>query len=252
MSVFSSADAYWNFAKRVKRTHRYFPDSEATEFFTALVHETEKLKETIPAGSILWRAQLGHGWERLEEEGQYIDDIPGPFPPQRMVPPLDRAREGRANAKGIPCLYLATHKDTALSEVRPGIGSLISVAQFQTLRDLTVVNVTTDERPKHLFGSIPDAEIDRVVLYRIDEAFSEPVTLSDESADYAPTQIIAELFKTKGFDGVGFKSSLGPGHNVALFDITAAKQRNCFLFEANKITFDFLEAGRPYFVSLTK
>ncbi|WP_424666577.1 RES family NAD+ phosphorylase [Candidatus Binatus sp.] len=84
-----------------------------------------------------------------------------------MVPLSDRAREGRVNPKGIPCLYLATHKDTALSEVRPGKGSLISVAQFQTCRDLTIINVTTHRRPKHLYGSIPKNEIDQLILYRI-------------------------------------------------------------------------------------
>ncbi|WP_424666568.1 hypothetical protein [Candidatus Binatus sp.] len=72
------------------------------------------------------------------------------------------------------------------------------------------------------------------------------MTLTDDSADYAPTQIMAELFKTKGFDGVGYRRSLGPGHNVALFDITAAKQRSCFLLEAKKVTYKFLETGRPY------
>ena len=245
MSIFPSADAYSNFAARVKRTHRYFPDSDDTDFLTALGLQAEKLKQTLPAGFDLWRAQLGNDWDPLEVDGQCVGNIPAPLGKQRMVPPPDRACEGRVNPKGIPCLYLATRRETALSEVRPWKGSLISVAHFQTIRDLTVVNVTTDDRPKHLVGSIPKDEIDQVVLYRIDAAFAEPVTLSDDSADYAPTQIMAELFKTKGFDGVGYKSSLGPGHNVALFDISAAKQRTRYLFEAKTITFEFREAGRP-------
>lgn len=226
MSIFSSADAYRNFA----------------DFLTDLGRQAEKLKETIPAGSLLWRAQLGHDWYPLEEDGQYIDGIPGPFGARRMVP--DRAREGRANLEGIPCLYLATHRKTALSEAKPLVGSLISVARFETLRDLTVVNVTFDERPKHLSGKIPEDEIDQVVRYWIDEAFSKPVTLP---ADYAPTQIMADLFRTKGFNGVGYKSCFGYGYNVALFNIADAKWRNCFLFEKN--TLEFRERAAPIYSS---
>jgi RES domain-containing protein len=33
--------------------------------------------------------------------------------------------EGRANPRGIPVLYLATHRETALAEVRPWIGAVI-------------------------------------------------------------------------------------------------------------------------------
>jgi hypothetical protein len=245
MSIFSTADAYRNFAYRVKRTHRYIPDSDGADFLTALGIQAEKLKETLPAGFDLWRAQLGSDWDPLEIDGQCVGDIPAPLEKGRMVPPSNQASEGRVNPKGIPCLYLATHRETALSEVRPWIGSLISVAHFQTVRDLTIANVTTDERPKHLFGNVPKDEIDQVVLYRIDEAFAEPVTLSANSADYAPTQIMAELFKTKGFDGVAYKSALGDGHNVALFDIAAAKLRVRYLFEVKAITFQFKEAGMP-------
>src|ERR1039458_6332974 len=36
-----------------------------------------------------------------------------------MKPKPEKAKEGRVNPKGIPCLHLATHEDTAMSEVRP-------------------------------------------------------------------------------------------------------------------------------------
>ena len=125
------------------------------------------------------------------------------------------------------------------------MGSLISVAQFETLRDLTVVNVTFDERPKHLPGKISEDEIDQGVLYQIGEAFSKPAT---SPADYTRTQMVAELFRTQGFNGVGYNSSFGYGYNVALFDITDAKWRNCFLFE-NNITLEFQERAAPIYSS---
>ena len=245
MSSFRSADAYSKFADQVKRTTKSFLDSDATDFLTALDHQAEKLRETIPAGSVFWRAQRAHEIYPLEEDGQYIDDIPGPSGPQRMVPPRDGAFGGRTNPPGIRHLYLATHQTTALSEVKAPMGSLISVAQFEIRRDLTIINVTTDERPKHLSRKVPEEEIDQVVLYRIDEAFSKPVILP---ADYVPTQIMAGFFRTMGFNGVGYKSSFGYGYNIALFDITDAKWRNCFLFEKN-ITLEFRERAAPIYSS---
>ncbi|MFZ0569740.1 MAG: RES domain-containing protein [Rhodomicrobium sp.] len=44
-----------------------------------------------------------------------------------MKPIPNWLSEGRANPRGIPYLYLASTRDTALAEVRPWIGSHITV-----------------------------------------------------------------------------------------------------------------------------
>lgn len=85
----------------------------------------------------MWRAQVGHTWRYLEE----IEDvIPSAYPPDRMKPLTDRAAEGRANPKGIPMLYLCTSKDAAMSEVRPWLGSMISLGNFEIKRDLLIAD----------------------------------------------------------------------------------------------------------------
>ena len=61
----------------------------------------------------------GHEWEY---------EIP--HPPERMKPLAGWAREGRADLKGILYLYLAAAKDPALAEVRPRLGSMISLGVF--------------------------------------------------------------------------------------------------------------------------
>ena len=78
----------------------------------------------------------------------------------------------------------------------------------------------------------PDApERERAVWRDIDRAFSRPVAVADDVAGYAPTQIMAEVFRQRGFDGVAYRSSLGPPHNIALFDLDAADICNCSLGE---------------------
>ena len=171
-----------------------------------------------------------------------------------MKPLRDRAREGRANPQGIPYLYLSTRKETALTEVRPWLGSLISIAQFKTVRDLTIVDFSTDERPRRGRNwSLPRKEWDKAVWYEIDPAFRQPITLEgDIPSDYAPTQVIAEFFKANGFDGIAYQSAFqdasGKGHNIALFDPDAAELINCGLEKAKRIDFEFEQAANPYVV----
>jgi hypothetical protein len=179
-------------------------------------------------------------------------EVPAPADLKRMIPFTDRATEGRVNAKGIPCLYLSTDRDTAMAEVRPWIGSYVSVGQFTIFRDLTVVDCSSDLASSGLRfeGAEPEpGERERLVWGRINRAFSEPVTRSDDVADYAPTQVLAEAFRVKGFDGIVYGSKVGVGKTVAIFDVAAADLINCHLYEVESINFKFSMAGNPYFIA---
>ncbi len=64
--------------------------------------------------------------------------------------------------------------------------------------------------------------------------------------EYVPTQIIAETLKFRAFDGIAYRSSLGEGHNIALFDLRAASLISCHLFETRQLSFEFHETANPY------
>lgn len=61
------------------------------------------------------------------------------------------------------------------------------------------------------------------------------------------TQVIAEKFRHEGFDGVVYKSLLGQGFNIALFDLEAAEIRSCELHRTEKINCEFKLDGNPWF-----
>jgi hypothetical protein len=69
------------------------------------------------------------------------------------------------------------------------------------------------------------------------------MTSTDTTADYAPTQVLAETFRNAGFDGVMYNSSVGRGINVAIFDLFSADVVDRKIFEtlALKYEFDFIE-----------
>lgn len=255
MSGFRSASAYRLFAQKVRTASRFVRDAEDQEFLETLLRQVEAdRKTTIRKGAVLWRAQLGFAWEPIWDGEKYIDDcIEGPFSPERMKPLRDRAREGRANPQGIPYLYLSTRKETALTEVRPWLHSLISIAQFKTARELVIADFSTDERPRRIEYAIPPEEWDKAVWYAIDQAFRRPIQLElDTPSEYAPTQVIAEFFKGHGYDGIAYQSAFqsadGKGHNLVLFDLDAAELFNCCLEEVTVVNFSFTQVSNHYFV----
>lgn len=125
--------------------------------------------------------------------------------------------------------------NTAIAEVRPWIGSYISLAQFKLLKNVRLINCTSEDKGTIIYIKEFEPEKRAIAVWRdIDKAFSMPVASNETTTDYVPTQIIAELFKNNGFDGIAYRSSLGEGHNITLFDLDAADLINCTLYEAKK------------------
>jgi hypothetical protein len=248
MAEFKSYRSYWDFSKSVTQEWRYIRSAEQELFLATLIDTSQNRTEEIPQGATLWRAQVGNDWNEVDDDGEKWDE-PCPYSPERMKPLKFHASEGRANPKGIPYLYLATQLNTAVAEVRPWVGALVSVAQLKTTRPLKVVNCSKEERRLIIYGGEPEPEERELEVWRdINYAFSRPVTQNDLKADYVPTQVIAEHFRHHGFDGIGFKSSLGAGYNLALFDFDSADVLNCTLFQVETVEFTISERNQ-YFVA---
>ena len=105
MAHFKSAESYGLFSREVRMERRYVRTAEAEEFLRSVATTCRSRIKEIPQGFILWRAQLGSDWDTLEDTRLLVAV---PHPPNRMKPLRHCAIEGRANPKGIPCLYLST------------------------------------------------------------------------------------------------------------------------------------------------
>ena len=251
MSEFKSWNSYRHFANRVRHQARFNRTPEDDEFLLEVMRTSESRIRQLPEEFGLWRAQLGHTWRPLRQDGRHVDDIPAAYRPERMRPLEHRATEGRVNPKGIPVLYLSTRRETAMSEVRPWLGSHVSCAHFKTTRALRIVDFSVHHGSGFIihFNEPNAAEREQSVWTQIDHAFSEPMTSQDDTADYVPTQVIAELFKREGFDGIVYKSAFGDdGYNIALFNLDHAKLISCCLYEVESAEFSFKETDNPYWV----
>lgn len=254
MSEFKSARSYQCFAQKIIRSSRYIRDPETDEFLAVLLQSgTNREEARLRKGSGFWRAQIGNDRrEILDEHGACIDHEPCGLSPNRMKPLRDRAREGRANPKGIPYLYGANKIETAIAEVRPWLGQFISLALFVVKRDMRLISFVSEDPKQRFYLTEPEPNEREIAVWAdIDRAFAKPLTPNDETAEYVPTQIIAELFKSKGFDGIAYRSAFGGGggYNIVLFDLNDANLVSCTLYELKAIKHEFQEAANPYFVA---
>lgn len=247
---FDSWRSFFKFSWAVNRKQRYILDDESQRFLEAIIDTCKDRELSINKGTTVWRAQNGHAWRPIyqydpeTDEQVHVDDVPSPFSHSRMKPLKDSASEGRANSKGIPCLYVATNKETAMSEIRPWLGAIVSLGVFRTTKHLKILDFSVEHGMNNTnflfyFNEPSNEEKIKAVWSDIDKAFSKPVSNSDSTPDYAATQIISEFVKSKGYDGIAYKSSLAEGHNIVLFDLDAAEVLGCQIHEVSKVQFEF-------------
>ena len=241
--TFKSRHDYYHFRREVVKSRRFIRSQETEAFLQAVAATCHARENVLNLGAGLKRAQVAHDMRPMYQTGDdgeeiYIDDVECEAPKARMLPLRDRASDGRVNPRGIPCLYMATNDVTAVSEVRPAIGAYVTVAVMKCLRELKLIDCSVLAKRQFLYFEEPEREeIEKAVWSDIDRAFSAPADRSDDAAEYAPTQILAELFRSLGYDGVAYKSAFGEdGYNVAIFDIENFEVGWCRLFRVKDIT----------------
>jgi len=257
---FSTWDSYSKFARRVRHEYRYIL-SEKDHAFLATVRATCRNRDyTFKEGRVFVRAALGIDWHDFkDEEGNNQGEEPVGYGAERMNPLPFKAIEGRANSKGIPVLYLANTKQSAISEVRPWIGSEVSVAQFKLVRPLKALDLTRGHGRSATTEVMLESLVDdpqppmsaekkeELVWVEIDNAFSRPVTVTDNTADYVPTQILAEHFRSMGYEALIYRSKFGEkGYNVVLFNPADAETINCAPYDVTDIEVKFSQSGNRW------
>ncbi len=239
---FKSWNSYGLFSYAVKNKSRFILNDECKFFLLAIEDTCKSRIITLPTTQSLWRAQNGCSFLPIEQDGIHIGNEAIPFEYKRMKPLNNSAPEGRANPKGISYLYVATDKKTAMSEVRPSLGEIISVGKFEAIKKLLIIDFTKHQRKAKFWVIEPSqAQIVDRVWADIDEAFSRPISNNTFNSGYVPTQIIAELIMSLGYDGIAYKSSLAEGKNIVLFDLDSALITGCDIYNTKQVSYSFDE-----------
>ena len=252
---FASWTGYWEFVVEVRDDRRYVWSPKVQAFLDGVRRTMAPRTFRIEKGQPLYRAQLGLGRDEcVAEDGTFYEPIA--LCAKRMKPRRGRGNQGRANAQGMPVLYLAAEQATAIAEIRPWLGADVSVALLRTTRELRALDLTRGHGESSLppFDAtegrfVADAENTvRSVWTEIDNAFSRPVSPSDELAEYVPTQILAELFRTEGYDAIVYRSQLAEdGYNVVLFDPDDADVVSGTPFDVKSIKVNAEQSGNTWY-----
>ncbi|OLO35924.1 hypothetical protein BTR23_16410 [Alkalihalophilus pseudofirmus] len=218
---------YWEevwdkFKVELKHKNRFFPETQK-DAFSENFNDVLKYRQTyLRKGLSLYRARVGeHPQDKM------------------LAPPVELSKPGRANPRGISYLYCGLDEHTCVAEVRPWKGAKITVAELRLKKDLKVANFISENICPFLFDS-PDKvmEIDKLLTF-FSKELSTPVDPNNAETEYLPTQYLTELIKSKGFEGILFKSAMGPDYNVVLFDETEVEVIRIDKFEVNKIVYEY-------------
>lgn len=171
------------------------------------------IRKTYKAGNLFYRARIS------EQSGYPISEM--------SAPPAGKSSEGRANARGITCLYVASDIDTTLHEVRAGVFDFVSVGTFRLKQDITVVDLRaiTEISPFVEGLEYLDHAINKQYLEKLNTEMSKSLRRSDSTLDYVPTQYIVDFIKSiehndmQEYDGIEYNSTTNPGgYNLAIFN----------------------------------
>lgn len=230
-------DEYWyenrvkfqwdEFCKYVKYNNRFFSiKAKLDEIFGY----ADSYKEgnrcpvyKISKGTKIYRARkLENGIDHNKIKHNPLKEL-GP-------PPAISAINGRMNVKHIPVFYGAFEQEVAVCETQPFIEEDVAVGEFSVTNDITVFDFTVYDRifdkeyaDSSSLSKYSDTRYE--VLKHMQEAISKPISASNKSLDYIPTQIVTEYIREHfKVDGIIYFSSLvtnkeeSERRNIVIFD----------------------------------
>ena len=206
-----SSDIWLKLKKRLKKENYYNiqPDLEQS-----LIQIVDKTKIKIKKGRRFYRARIGN--DSVEESDFSVFKKPIPFQDSEIsAPPPLKSSAGRLNREGIAYLYLSSKTGTAISEIRPNPGDIISVGEFKCLNTIDLIDLRRVNLLKFI-KSQKDIERFSFAL-NLSKEFMKPKT-DINTYQYLITQFVAETFREIGQDGVIYNSAVSNGYNFTIFN----------------------------------
>ena len=161
--------------------------------------------DSIPEGTILYRARLGYlPGNDGDKPVAYSGEEMGPPPPTKAI-------ASRANEQYRPVLYCADQEKTAVAEIRPARGLLVSVCEIRVKRNLKILDLSKDiDLPNPFLTKDLNFAVEMAALRReLGQALGKPLDRNDNPLEYLPAQRLAIHVKRKGFAGIRYPSARG-------------------------------------------
>lgn len=174
------------------------------------------LESSFPQGEQFYRARIGYEQKGIPGAGWGEEWHFKPYKGSDIgAPPPLKATPGRMNRDGISFLYLATDLETVIAEIRPHPSHIISICMFTSKVELRIADFNSIDIYDYYLS---DKKLDDFFLLKsINTLFSLPVP-PDQRYSYSITQFLSDVLRILNFDGIAYRSSVGPGSNLTIFD----------------------------------
>jgi hypothetical protein len=199
-------------------------------------------------GARLFRARMGFA---LDPTHRRV-----PLPQRELeAPPSRFAKAGRANADGIAVLYCAVEANTAIIETGRFPGAVVSLRELRLKKALQLADLTGNAEILEPLATpnLREKVANRTLLESLGRALGQPIHPEDSAIEYVPTQYLAEVIRSAGYDGICFQSALNPkGTNVVIFDpATTRITRRGWIFELGRAEYT-IHPNPQYIVKRTR
>lgn len=164
---------------------------------------------SVPSGTRFVRARDHEAGERPRTAAEL-----GPPPRERATKP------NRMSPAGIPMFYGASDRETAVAEMAHSTRPFLTLAEFQTLRDVRMLDLSRIPPVPSLFDDArAQSRDDFRFLHDFAAAISAPIAAdARDQIEYVPTQIVTEYFRHvfrdddgAALDGLLYRSSQRAG-----------------------------------------
>lgn len=178
---------------------------------------SEKFIKELPSGFKFYRARVINIDDiKSDDKGISYDDkmFYGYNESNSRECPLMYGESGRNNIAGQSYLYVAEDELTACYEIKSGLRQLISLACFETKKNLRIIDFSKDvafeSQDKELYGMSLGVFFTRLLF-----AYSKPVIDKNE---YRVTQILSDYLRKTGIDGIAYRSFYTGKANYTIFN----------------------------------
>ena len=212
--------------KSKNRFHTHCINLKLLEMFFSYIRKVYK------KGAIFYRCRIS------SEDGVDKGDM--------GAPESKYSRDGRANAKGISCLYLGDSVKTTICEVRAGAFDYVTVGKFRLKEDIVVVDLKQINQISPFIGlDCKVHAVNKEFLSKINSEMSKVMRKNDSILEYLPTQYITDFIKSieysgkSEYAGIEYKSVMNDrGYNLAIFDQEVFECIDTTVYRINNIDYD--------------
>ena len=125
------------------------------------------------------------------------------------APPREKAQAGRMNVEYIPAFYAAFCEDSAIAEIRPGIGDEVAVGEFVVQKEIKVFDFTAFARSHGDEWKQCYTHTRYDFITQMQHEISKPILPFERQREFIATQIVAEYLREYfNCDAVIYQSSM--------------------------------------------